>query len=285
MNQQMSNTLSKGNQTEVVLIGKDGQTVDTICSTEVADKICSTEVAEMIEVEHSKLLRSIRNYSDYLGQANIGQSDFFLESTYLNSQNKEQPCYQVTKKGCEMIANKLTGQKGVVFTAKYIERFHEMQDYIIENKKHDSYMIDDPIERAKVWIIEQQEKQVLQLENAQNKQIIGELKPKATYYDLVLQSTDLVPITLIAKDYGMSGSALNKKLHQLGVQYQQSGVWLLYAQYHGLGYTYSKTQSYQKHDGTTGTKLHTQWTQKGRLFIYEVLKQNGILPMIERGGL
>ena len=125
MNKQMSNTLAQGDQTEVVLIGKDGVAVETICST---------EVAEMVEVEHSKLLRSIRTYYDYLGQANIGQSDFFIESTYLNSQNKEQPCYQITKKGCEMIANKLTGQKGVVFTAKYIERFHQMQDYIVEQK-------------------------------------------------------------------------------------------------------------------------------------------------------
>lgn len=125
MNKQMSSALAQGDQTEVVLIGKDGVAVETICST---------EVAEMVEVEHSKLLRSIRTYCEYLGQANIGQSDFFIESTYLNSQNKEQPCYQITKKGCEMIANKLTGQKGVVFTAKYIDRFHQMQEYIIERK-------------------------------------------------------------------------------------------------------------------------------------------------------
>lgn len=92
--------------------------------------ITSLEVAEMVEKEHSKLLRDIRSYNEQLGQAKIGQSDFFQESTYLNSQNKELPCYLVTKKGCEFIGNKLTGIKGTKFTAKYINRFHEMEEVI-----------------------------------------------------------------------------------------------------------------------------------------------------------
>ena len=87
----------------------------------------SREVAEMVGKEHNKLLRDIRTYIEYLGEAKIGQSDFFIESTYVNSQNKVQPNYQVTKKGCEFIAHKLTGQKGTVFTATYINRFHEME--------------------------------------------------------------------------------------------------------------------------------------------------------------
>ena len=92
--------------------------------------ITSLEVADMVGKDHSKLLRDIRNYTEQLGQAKIGQSDFFTESTYRNSQNKEQPCYLVTKKGCEFIAHKLTGVKGTEFTAKYINRFHEMEDQI-----------------------------------------------------------------------------------------------------------------------------------------------------------
>ena len=90
--------------------------------------ITSLEVADMVGKDHSKLLRDIRNYTEQLGQAKIGQSDFFTESTYRNSQNKEQPCYLVTKKGCEFIAHKLTGVKGTEFTAKYINRFHEMEE-------------------------------------------------------------------------------------------------------------------------------------------------------------
>lgn len=94
------------------------------------DKITSLEVADMVGKEHKELLRDIRRYCEQLGQSKIAQSDFFTESIYRNSQNKEQPCYLVTKKGCEFIANKLTGVKGTAFTAKYINRFHEMEDQL-----------------------------------------------------------------------------------------------------------------------------------------------------------
>lgn len=122
----------------------------------------------------------------------------------------------------------------------------------------------------------------LTLINAQQNQMIGELQPKATYYDLILQSNSLLAISVIAKDYGMSGTSLNKKLHEFGVQYKLGEQWLLYAKYHDKGYTSSKTQNYSRTDGSQGSKLHTYWTQKGRLFIYELLKQNDILPLIER---
>lgn len=122
----------------------------------------------------------------------------------------------------------------------------------------------------------------LQLENAQQKQVIGELQPKASYYDLILQNNSLLSVSAIAKDYGMSAKALNKKLHELGIQYKLGEQWLLYAKYHDKGYTFSKTQNYSKTDGSQGSKLHTYWTQKGRLFIYDLLKQNSILPLIER---
>lgn len=107
----------------------------------------------------------------------------------------------------------------------------------------------------------------LQLENAQQKQRIGELEPKASYYDLILQNNSLVSVTAIAKDYGMGAPSLNKKLHELGVQYKLGDQWLLYAKYHNKGYTFSKTQNYSRTDGSQGSKLHTYWTQKGRLFM------------------
>ena len=121
----------------------------------------------------------------------------------------------------------------------------------------------------------------LTLINAQQNQMIGELQPKATYYDLILQNNSLLAISVIAKDYGMSGTSLNKKLHEFGVQYKLGEQWLLYAKYHDKGYTSSKTQNYSRTDGSQGSKLHTYWTQKGRLFIYELLKQNDILPLLE----
>ena len=94
----------------------------------VKKTITSMEVAQMVNKDHSKLLRDIRNYISQLGEAKIGFTDFFTEATYVTEQNKVLPCFQVTKKGCEFIAHKLTGQKGTEFTARYINRFHEMED-------------------------------------------------------------------------------------------------------------------------------------------------------------
>lgn len=122
----------------------------------------------------------------------------------------------------------------------------------------------------------------LKLENSQKSQIIGELKPKADYTDCILKNTGLVTITQISKDYGMSGQELNNTLHKLGVQYKQSEQWLLYSRHHGKGYTHSETIPITRSNGKNDVKMNTKWTQKGRLFIYELLKENGVLPTIER---
>ena len=120
------------------------------------------------------------------------------------------------------------------------------------------------------------------LENKIKDQQISELQPKATYYDLVLQCKDLLSTTMIAKDYGMSAVTLNKKLADMRVQFNQSGVWFLYSGFQDKGYTSTKTHSYSKNNGTLGSKSHMYWTQKGRLFLYDLLKTKGIVPMIER---
>ncbi len=104
---------------------------------QIEQTISSIEVAEMVGKAHNDLLKDIRRYCKQLGQGKIPQSDFFTESTYKNSQNKEMPCYDVTKKGCEFIAHKLTGVKGTEFTAKYINRFHDMEDTIRQGIPND----------------------------------------------------------------------------------------------------------------------------------------------------
>ncbi len=112
-------------------------------------------------------------------------------------------------------------------------------------------------------------------------QQVQELKPKATYYDLVLQNKSLLSVSKIAKDYGISARALNKLLHELGVQYKQGDIWLLYAKHQDKGYTQTSTYALdEKH-----SKVTTKWTQKGRLFIYELLKNKGILPSIEKSNV
>lgn len=114
-------------------------------------------------------------------------------------------------------------------------------------------------------------------------QQIAELQPKGSYYDLVLNCKDLISTTEIAKDYGKSARWLNELLHKLKVQYKQGGkIWLLYQKYAVKGYTSTKTQAYNGNDGQVHTKVHTYWTQKGRLFIYDLLKSNGVLPLIEQ---
>lgn len=90
--------------------------------------LSSREVAEMVEKEHKNLIRDIRTYTEYLTESNFEPSNYFIEDTYKDSTGRTLACFKVTKKGCEFIAHKLTGQKGAIFTAKYIERFHEMQD-------------------------------------------------------------------------------------------------------------------------------------------------------------
>ena len=122
---------------------------------------------------------------------------------------------------------------------------------------------------------------VTKLELAQSKQIIVELQPKASYYDLILQNKSLVSISKIAKDYGKSGIWLNKTLESEGIQFSQGGVWLLYQKYAEQGYTQSTSHVI---DGEH-SRLLTKWTQKGRIFIYDTLKKKGVLPLIERGDI
>ena len=125
----------------------------------------------------------------------------------------------------------------------------------------------------------------LQETNAVQAKQIEEMKPKASYYDKVLRCPDAMTITQIAKDYGEPAKTMNQRLHDLGVQFKQGSVWLLYNDYASEGYTVSKTTLFKDGYGTEHAKCHTYWTQKGRLFIYELLKQNGIFPVMERDTL
>lgn len=115
----------------------------------------------------------------------------------------------------------------------------------------------------------------------QNQQI-AELRPKASYYDVVLNCKDLVPISTIAKDYGWSAKHMNSYLHDHGIQYKQGDIWLLYQKYAERGYTSTKTHTYPGSDGAVHSKVHTYWTQQGRLFLYDTLKADNILPVMER---
>lgn len=157
-------------------------------------------------------------------------------------------------------------------------------------RKHGLYAADELLANPDLWI---QALQQLKSEREKNaalvsavsvqRQQIAEMRPKASYYDVVLNCKDAVAITTIAKDYGKSGQWLNDYLHVQGIQFKQGGIWLLYQKHAESGYTCTKTHSYPGSDGQTHSKVHTYWTQKGRLFIYDHLKAKGLLPLIERG--
>lgn len=177
-------------------------------------------------------------------------------------------------------------------TAKKFKRW--VTDEVLPSiRKHGAYMTEQTLEEvlsnpdtlirlATDLKKEREEKQKLKLENEIKEQQISELKPKADYADLILQNKGLVTINQIANDYNLTAQELNKILNRLKVQYKQSGQWLLYKNYRSKGYTHSETHNYKHKDGRPDVKMLTKWTQKGRLFLYELLKENDIYPNIEK---
>lgn len=246
---------------ELKVVSFDGQLV--------AD---SRDVAEMTGKDHKELLRTIRQYTGILTSANLRPLDFFIPSYYQDAKKEQRPCFLLTRKGCDMVANKMTGERGVLFTAAYVTKFEEMESQLV-HKLPSNY------KEALLALVEEVEKRErMETKNLVLEQQVLELKPKATYYDLILQNKSLLTATQIGKDYGMGAPKFNQLLHKYGIQYKQGGVWLLYAKYQDKGYTQTSTFALDDEH----SKINTKWTQKGRLFLYDFLKSQGIVPMIER---
>lgn len=168
------------------------------------------------------------------------------------------------------------------------ERFTEWvtSEVLPSIRKHGAYMTKNTLEQAiedpdfLINLLTELKKEKEKINTLQ--ETVKILQPKASYYDLVLQSTDLLSVTQIAKDYGMSAMQMNLLLANFEIQFCQRKQWLLYQKYANKGYTQSKTHDYIDNKGVNHTSMHTYWTQQGRLFIYDKLKENGILPLIER---
>ena len=166
------------------------------------------------------------------------------------------------------------------------ERFESwvFDEVIPTIRKHGAYVTDtvlnnpDLLEQALNALKAEREKRAeLEAKNAIQLDIIHEMEPKVSYYDIILQTKNAVPITLIAKDYGMSATRLNRILHSLDIQYRVGGTWMLYQKYAAEGYTVTHTYIVDQHT----SRMHTCWTQKGRLFLYDLLCDNGIYPVME----
>lgn len=234
-------------------------------------KMTSLDISTITGKMHADVMKDIRKEIKALGEE-IAQGIFPLGS-YKDKNNQDRPCYKFGRDGAMQLALKYDAKTRY----KVIKRIDEL-----ESGSKPSYMIEDPVKRAEQWIEEQKDKQFLLESNSKKDQIIGKLKPKADYTDVILRNKTLVTVTQIAKDYGMSGQALNNLLHELGVQYKQSGQWLLYSNYHNKGYTHSETIDFVRKDGRKDVKLNTKWTQRGRLFLYDLLKEISVIPSIER---
>ncbi|MBC1459123.1 phage regulatory protein/antirepressor Ant [Listeria newyorkensis] len=152
--------------------------------------ISSVEVAKQVGKRHADLMKDIRTYIGYLAEGKVPPGDFFIEATYLDSNNQERPSFDCTKQGCEMIGNKMIGKKGVQFTAFYVQQFNKMESHI-KAYPMDSYMIEDPAARAQKWIEEYQEKQ-------QAYAIIEEQRPKVIFANAVEVAEDSVNVKVLA---------------------------------------------------------------------------------------
>jgi len=232
----------------------------------------SREVAERFEKQHKDVLETIRN----LAAENSAVKNICIKSNY-ETRGKEYPEYLLTRDGFSLLAMGFTGAKALEWKLKFLEAFNRMEADL-KNK-----LIPTGQELiALAWVeinnILEETKNTVKVQE----QLISELKPLADYTDIILKNKGLVTITQISKDYGMSGFEMNQLLYGFKIQYKLGEQWLMYAKYQSCGYTHSETVNYKHSDGRSDIKMMTKWSQKGRLFIYKILRENDVIPLIEQ---
>lgn len=212
---------------------------------------------------------------------------------HVDDEDKLTRCFTDSGQGREMYIINESGLYSLILSSKLLsaKRFKRWvaSEVLPAIRRHGVFAMEDIvnntdalIEALQAFKAERQQRIALQEENAVQKQQLVEMKPKASYYDTVLNCKDVIAVTVIAKDYGKSAQWLNECLHDKGIQYKQGDkIWILYQKYAEMGLTSTKTHAYPGSDGGIHTKVHTYWTQKGRLFIYDLLKADGILPTME----
>ncbi|MGE7650522.1 phage antirepressor KilAC domain-containing protein [Peribacillus frigoritolerans] len=274
--------------------------IESPAAVEVIEKKKAVSV-ENIEVKEFKGLRvvtfkdvdEVHGRRDGTAKRNFTQNkkhlieneDFFLLTTNLKDEFRtleipNRGLTLLTESGYLMLVKSFTDDLAWGVQRNLVKNYFRTKE--LSEEPIYSYMIADPVERAKAWIKEQEDKQKLETKNLMLEQQVAEYEPKINYIDTILQSTDSLIVSQIAEDYGLSAMKLNFILHEEEVQYKKNGQWLLYSPHKGLGYTQSKTHSFIKPNGEQGSKIHTRWTQKGRLFIHGILSDRGITPLMDR---
>lgn len=255
-------------------------------STMIVDdeRMTSLQIAEITGKPHADVMKAIRKMEPAWSKINEGN---FSLVEYKDKKGETRPCYSLNKEECLYIATKFNDEA----RAKLIKRWKELEEQHQKPSVPQNYL-----EALKSLVKAEEEKQQLALENKQKDETIitiskanvelgnkiTEMLPKVSYYDRILQSNATMTITQIAQDYGMSAIAMNKELESMRIQHKERGQWILYAQFLKGGYVHSRAVDIIRKDGRHDVKYNTEWTTKGRLFLYEALKGKGILPLIEQ---
>lgn len=257
------------------------QTLDFV--TDDSDRMTSLQIAEITGRAHSDVMKSIRKMEP--AWAEINEGNFSLVD-YIDKKGQSRPCYSLTKEECLYIATKFND----VARAKLIKRWKELE----EKKK--PAVPTTYLDALKSLVKSEEERQQLALENKKQQETIlnisktnvelgnkiTEMLPKVSYYDQILQSNATMTVTQIVQDYGMSAISLNKLLEEMRIQHKMRGQWILYGQFLSGGYVHSRAVDIIRSNGKHDVKYNTEWTTKGRIFLYESLKAKGILPLIEQ---
>lgn len=253
----------------VVYNGKGNEIMPTLVfeNEKGVDITTSLIVAQVFGKEHNKVCRDIENLScsESFRVANFG------ETPYVHPQNGQTyKMYTMTKDGFSFLVMGYTGEKAGEFKERFINEFNRREAML----KSDDYIL------MRSMQILQGRIQAIEADNArleqQNNYLTTEIKqsaPKVKYYDDCLQSVNTLTTTQVAKQIGLDAEKLHKKLKEIGVIYRQSGQWLLHSPYSTWGLHATRTQTYTRSDGSTGTSIYTVWTEKGRRFIIALYQE------------
>lgn len=222
----------------------------------------SRAIADKFGKEHKDVLRAIKNLecSEEFSQRN------FTPSTYTDERGKEQPRYIISRDGFSFLVMGFTGKDAAAFKEAFIRAFNEMEKLLMPSEN-------EIILRGMSILQSRIEKQTATIELQEH--VIKAQAPKVEYAERVLDADGLITITTIAKELNMSGFVLNRLLHELRIIYKQhhDNIWVLYAPHQGNGYTGTRTSIFMDSTGNNKTRIDTLWTQKGRLFIHQLLNK------------
>lgn len=224
----------------------------------------SRQVARDFERAHKSVLRRITLLRRETSAQNC--ADLFMSSTYVDQYGRTQKEYLITRDGFALLVMGFTGAQALSWKLRYIQAFNAMEEQLCRQA-----------------LSMPQDKALLAAAVLEAEKVIAGLQAEADYAKRVLDSQALIPITGIAKDYGMTADFMNRLLHSLGVQFKKGKRWYLYEAWQDAGYAATNTDTIRKKDGSVKVVESLQWTQKGKRFIRGLLAENNIYPVLERG--